>query len=805
MSAASAGAASAGSAPSQATRGQRWAWTLLALVVLAISLWGAWTQRRRGSVPEGLDASALPYPVVVEGVLVGGPDELELKALAKAAGERLDLRPSAPPVLLVHEVSALAMALTLLSALFYAGTCLLVLARRAHLAAARDLSRAMCCACLAISVGGVYPPAAPGEALLLVAFVLGLSLMPLEFLLLTSDFPVRSGWLARRPWQPWALRALGLGVAGWNALAWLAYVRAPDPERYGAARLAYGAMEALLVGGMALGCAALFRASRRAAWARERAQARWLLWGIFVVSTPFVFLRTLPRLLGLGEASIPPELDRIVELAAPAAFALAVVRHRVFDIDAIIRRSLIASALALLLAGAALGVLLACGSLCPDPVPLPREAVWLVAGAVTAALFGPARRAVGRWVDRTFFRIRHEHGLALRALAGPLAQAAAPEAVARLVERECASELDPASVALWLTEGREDGSTALDGLARLDLGDGIARARPGATTMAELEGSGFPAALLGEGVVLLQPLARQGRLWGVLLLGPKQAGQRYVEEDLTFLTGLAAEAAQALERLSLVRTLAAESSARAALATLDRQRRDFLLRVAHDLRTPLTAVRWSAANLKDGLSGELSEGQGEEVVGILAASGQLARLVDNLVALSRMELQGPTALEPVPLAPLVTETLAALKPVAQAKGVRLDARLEGAAPARGRRDALGQVVQNLVDNAVKYAPPGSAVEITLAPDAAAPGRRVCLSVRDHGPGLRGKDPRTLFDLFRQGAASPHASAQGLGVGLHVVKSWVEAFGGSVEGGDHPEGGAVFTCRMACWASDGGSA
>ena len=67
-----------------------------------------------------------------------------------------------------------------------------------------------------------------------------------------------------------------------------------------------------------------------------------------------------------------------------------------------------------------------------------------------------------------------------------------------------------------------------------------------------------------DGVVLLQPLARQGRPWGALLLGPKQTGQRYVEEDLTFLSGLAAEAAQALERLHLVRTLAAESSARAA-------------------------------------------------------------------------------------------------------------------------------------------------------------------------------------------------------------------------------------------------
>lgn len=763
-------------------------WLAFSLAVLAVALVGAFEQRRRGDLPAATSDGLIAFPVAVDGGAAGSLEELRVAAQRRRVGELLEV-PPAPALALVPEVSILGLVLTLVSALCYVAVCALVLAPRAASSAARRLSLAMAGAALGIAIGGAYPPVGPWGLLLLVAFVLALCAMPAAFVAFALEFPVRRP-AGRSPWIRAALLVLPAGLAAWNVAARLQYERSPLPEQFAQAGAAYRAIEVLLLAGFLVGCVLLVAAARHATWARERAQARWLLWGIAVAMTPFVVLRCLPRLLGLGESPVPPEVDRLVELAAPAAFAVAVARHLLLDVDVVIRRSLIASVLAVLLAAAVLGVVLLLGR--GGVLPLPEPAVWLAAGLLAGGLYPRARRAVARWVDRTFFRIRHEHERALSGLSAALAQAAEPSAVGGVLERAVAAELEPAHVQAHLAAD-EAQRPRCEAASRAGLGDGRPRAEPAAVTVTDLappEQAAWPA-----GAVLLQPLARAGRLHGLLALGPRASGHRYVHEDLEFLAAAGAEAGRALERLDLVRTLAAEASARSALAALDQQRRDFLLRVAHDLRTPLTAVRWSAANLKDGVAGDLSTAQGQELEGILAASGQLSRLVDNLVALSRMEAGDPGAApEAVPWAPVVREAAAALTPIARAKGVALDVRVGEVAPVRGRRDACSQVVMNLVDNALKYAPPGSAVEVSLA---AGDGGAV-LRVRDRGPGLQGKPAGELFGLFRQGAGSPHASAKGFGVGLHVVKSWVEAFGGSVEGADHPEGGAVFTARLPAW-------
>jgi signal transduction histidine kinase len=542
---------------------------------------------------------------------------------------------------------------------------------------------------------------------------------------------------------------------------------------------------------------------------------KWVLWGIATAMTPYVFLRVLPGLFGAARADspVPPAVDRVLELAAPAAFAIAVARHRLFDIDVIIRRSVLDTTLALLLAGAAMGVVLLLERTLPRGA-VPTEVVWLLAGAVPVALFAPLRRGLGRWVDRTFFKIRHVHGQSLRALEGPLARAADAAETAAVLRRFVEEALLPqAAAVVVLSEGEAvvDGSLP-EGAARRAAAllapfrpeDGIALACVGATTLPEIEVAGFPADLRSAGVVLVQPVSREGRVRALLLLGPKASERAYVEEDLTLLAAAAGRAVVSLERLALVQNVAREALARRALADLDRQKTDFLLRVAHDLRTPLTAVRWTVDNLLDGLSGPLTPRQSADLAPVRTAAGQLNRMIDNLLAISRLEL-GATRLacEPVDLAAVVREALTATAPQAAAKGVGVAlAAHEGLACVRGRRDAVYEVALNLVDNAIKYSPPGGAVDVHLAPGG---NGGAMLSVRDRGPGLGGADPASLFDLFRQGDASPHSTAKGFGVGLYVVRSWIETFGGSVGAADAPGGGAVFTCLLERWTDTGGSA
>jgi signal transduction histidine kinase len=71
-------------------------------------------------------------------------------------------------------------------------------------------------------------------------------------------------------------------------------------------------------------------------------------------------------------------------------------------------------------------------------------------------------------------------------------------------------------------------------------------------------------------------------------------------------------------------------------------------------------------------------------------------------------------------------------------------------------------------------------------------------VRDHGPGFGGTDPGQLFERFSQGQPGPYGRSAGFGLGLFVVRSYLEQFGGTVTAADHPDGGAQFTCRVREW-------
>jgi signal transduction histidine kinase len=802
-------------APRDDAADRRWAWFALSLAALAVSVLGAFGQRTHGMLPPTLDRGALTFPRAVEGRSVGSVEELEFLAQTRAPGEALDV--GAPPgsVTLVPEIDAPHVALTLASVLCFWAMCAFVLAPRTSRSSARALFACMACAGLGVGIGGVYPPQAPAEAALALAYVAAMAFLPAAFVRFTLAFPRRSALLDRHPRLGALPVLLALGAAAWSGAAWLAHFSAMETSTWEATRAPTLLIGALFVFGIAAGCVNLFLAHRRAVLARERSQAKWLFWGIAIGATPFVLLRMLPRtLFGVeSEASIPPFVDRLVELAVPASFAIAIAKHKLFDIDVIIRRSLLYTALALVLATAFLPVWWLLGNLTDLPAALPREALWALAGAVPAALFLPARRVLGQWVDRTFFKIRHTHGQALRALDAPLAQAADQAGVAAALRRFLDDSLQPKACAVVVGNGAHaavDGSLdertarrAPELLAPLVPERGALVARSEATALPEVETPALAPELLAAGVHVVQPVAKEGRLLALLLLGEKASERRYVEEDLQLLAAAASRAALALERLALVQSVAEESLARRALADLDRQKTDFLLRVSHDLRTPLTAVRWSVDNLLDGLSGALSERQAAALSDVKAAAGQLGRLVDNLLAISRIEMgAAPRAPEPVDLEAVARDALLALRPQAEAKSVRLVLTpAPDLPPVRGRKDALYQVALNLVDNAVKYSPPGTSVEVSVGMESA---DVQALVVRDHGPGLPPGAADGLFDLFRQGRASPHSTAQGFGVGLYIVRSVAETLDGTVSAGNHPEGGAVFACRMKRWADTGGT-
>lgn len=266
----------------------------------------------------------------------------------------------------------------------------------------------------------------------------------------------------------------------------------------------------------------------------------------------------------------------------------------------------------------------------------------------------------------------------------------------------------------------------------------------------------------------------------------------------------------ALGILLLLATLTTAGSYLAALRAFRRQRelatrqRDFVAAVSHELRAPLAAVRLLAEELIDLRDVEAPK-RDEYARLILREAGRLGRLVDNVLRHARQDRPGP-ALEPRPidLTDLVSRSTETLRPNAQDRDVVLELQLPGSPiPARADPQALTQIVVNLVDNAIKHAPPGSSVHIGLsagqASEDGSPVARVC--VRDQGPGIPPADHVRIFEPFYRRGSELRRETAGVGLGLSIVQRLVQAHRGRIFVESAPGRGARFTVELPLPGAD----
>lgn len=219
---------------------------------------------------------------------------------------------------------------------------------------------------------------------------------------------------------------------------------------------------------------------------------------------------------------------------------------------------------------------------------------------------------------------------------------------------------------------------------------------------------------------------------------------------------------------------------------LDQVRRDFVSNVSHELRTPLASIRALVETLADGVEpGEAPE----FYTRILRQVDRLTVLVNELLDLSRIE-SGAIQLkpEPVQVGQLLAEAAGLLQTRAEAGHVTII--VEGTElEVEADRAALLRVATNLLDNAVKWSPPGGRVWVTAQDE----GDLVAITVRDEGPGIPEQDQPRVFERFFKSDAS-RANA-GVGLGLAIVKHLVRAHSGTATVASRPGQGAAFTVRL----------
>jgi two-component system sensor histidine kinase KdpD len=293
--------------------------------------------------------------------------------------------------------------------------------------------------------------------------------------------------------------------------------------------------------------------------------------------------------------------------------------------------------------------------------------------------------------------------------------------------------------------------------------------------------AGRGTATLPAAQAVYVPLLASGRTLGVLGLFPGEEPDWGDPERLHFIEALASQTALVLERIRL----AGETQKAAFRAESERLKDSLLRSVSHDLRTPLGTITGAASSLADPDSPLAEEAKRELAQSIWVEAQRLNRLVANLLSMSRLE-SGAMRLtrDWHPIDEVIGSALTRLGRVLSDRPVGIEVPedlpmvwIDGV--------LIEQVLINLLENAIKYTPPESAIDVRARVDES----NLVIEVADRGPGLPAGSEESIFTPFQRLDDGP--GTKGAGLGLAICKGFVEAHGGSVRAENRPGGGAVF--------------
>ena len=220
-------------------------------------------------------------------------------------------------------------------------------------------------------------------------------------------------------------------------------------------------------------------------------------------------------------------------------------------------------------------------------------------------------------------------------------------------------------------------------------------------------------------------------------------------------------------------------------SSLARERADFASSVSHELRTPLAQIRMFTETLLLGrVRNDAERRRSLEIIDQEAR--RLTLLVENVLLTSRME-RGAARVAPadIEIAPAVREIVDMFAQLPKAKAVQFRLELQDRLHATADRNALTQILQNLLENAVKYGPSGQRIDVGLALF----DDRARLWVDDEGPGIPARERERVFEMFYRSARDMESRVLGSGLGLAVVRQLADLLGGRVWAEDAPGGGA----------------
>ena len=287
------------------------------------------------------------------------------------------------------------------------------------------------------------------------------------------------------------------------------------------------------------------------------------------------------------------------------------------------------------------------------------------------------------------------------------------------------------------------------------------------------------------------PLIAQNKVVGILSFYNRRQ-QTLSDEEINFLRTLAGQAAGAIHNSQLYEQTKKQA---ADLEKASRVKDEFLGVMSHELRTPLNVIAGYTKIVQDGVLGEINTEQVKALDKVTRHSNELLVMVNSIMDATKIEA-GAIAVEcdELPMTEFLDE-LRLLYEYPLGKNVTLRWNYTPILPViRTDRDKLKHILQNLINNALKFTEAGY---ITVSARHVAGLNRIELIVADTGIGIAPEDLPVVFEKFRQVDASKTRSQGGVGLGLHIVKTFTEILGGTVSVTSQPGEGTTFIVTLPC--------
>lgn len=227
------------------------------------------------------------------------------------------------------------------------------------------------------------------------------------------------------------------------------------------------------------------------------------------------------------------------------------------------------------------------------------------------------------------------------------------------------------------------------------------------------------------------------------------------------------------------------------LQAVDSEKSYFMRRAGHGLRSPLAAIQSLLRLISQGFAGEVDSRPRELITRAVGRTDELIALVNDLLRYSRLQaVTEPEARQHVSLEALLADTVAVLQPLADEKGLSLEVSAQPAT-VLGDPEDLGDLVANLVGNAIKYTPEGGEVRVRLWQEE----EWVRFEVSDTGIGVPPEARQHIFEEFYRASNAKSVEPGGTGLGLAIVKRVVTVHGGQVGLTSTPGTGSTFRVRL----------